>query len=344
VIDCLQMSAATFGAELRRHGFRISGTQVVDISGTRPGFAITAVVRRGQIDRAASIAHALTTRDAEIAERKLRAWEDGKVSAEVRRNARDRTGARRGGHGAGARVHGTDHIRGGVGRIHQGRAIASRTEGARFGRPRAAATLGRACPMTREHLRPRSVRVVSNSREIASSRCPAKPAVGGRSSPDANGQIDRARSLRKAVQGRRTPSATRLRLPSRHCAGGEGAEGSAQADPSCVWGRESPRVRGEPGRSLRRRCAGGCDAAGALVAKKSGFMSSLPFTSRRDDVGVGRAAADIAAHPLGDLGIGQDRRGGKVFHGVARPAEVSLNSSLRDRPLRLSRMAWRFDS
>jgi hypothetical protein len=81
VIDCLQMSAATFGAELRRHGFRISGTQVVDISGTCPGFAITAVLRRGQIDRAASIAHALTTRDAEIAERKLRAWEDGKVSA-----------------------------------------------------------------------------------------------------------------------------------------------------------------------------------------------------------------------------------------------------------------------
>jgi hypothetical protein len=59
MIDCLQMSAATFAAELRGHGFRISGTQVVDISGTCPGFAITAVLRRAQIDRAASIARAV---------------------------------------------------------------------------------------------------------------------------------------------------------------------------------------------------------------------------------------------------------------------------------------------
>jgi hypothetical protein len=44
------------------------------------GFAVTAVLRRGQIDRAASIAHALTSRDAEIAERRLRAWEAGKAS------------------------------------------------------------------------------------------------------------------------------------------------------------------------------------------------------------------------------------------------------------------------
>jgi hypothetical protein len=79
MIDCLQMSAATFTAELRRHGFRISGMRIVSVS-VCPGFAITAVLRRGQIDRAASIAHALVSRDAEIAERKLRAWEAGKVS------------------------------------------------------------------------------------------------------------------------------------------------------------------------------------------------------------------------------------------------------------------------
>jgi hypothetical protein len=79
MIDCLQMSAATFTAELRRHGFRISGTRIASVSVCR-GFAITAVLRRGQIDRAASIAHALTMRDAEIAERRLRAWEAGKAS------------------------------------------------------------------------------------------------------------------------------------------------------------------------------------------------------------------------------------------------------------------------
>jgi hypothetical protein len=68
LIDCLQMSAATFAAELRRHGFRISETQVVDISGICPGFAITTILRRGQIDRAASIAPAVAARQAELVE------------------------------------------------------------------------------------------------------------------------------------------------------------------------------------------------------------------------------------------------------------------------------------
>jgi hypothetical protein len=79
MIDCLQMSAATFADELRRHGFRISGTQVVNISGTCPSFAITAVLRRAQIDRAASIARAVAARQAELVERRMRAWEAGQA-------------------------------------------------------------------------------------------------------------------------------------------------------------------------------------------------------------------------------------------------------------------------
>jgi hypothetical protein len=43
-------------------------------------FVVTVVLPRGQIDRLASIAHALTSRDAKITYRKLRAWEAFKVS------------------------------------------------------------------------------------------------------------------------------------------------------------------------------------------------------------------------------------------------------------------------
>jgi hypothetical protein len=78
-LDLIAAIATTFTAELRRHGFRISGTRIASVSVCH-GFAVTAVLRRGQIDRAASIAHALTSRDAEIAERRLRAWEAGKAS------------------------------------------------------------------------------------------------------------------------------------------------------------------------------------------------------------------------------------------------------------------------
>jgi hypothetical protein len=81
-LDLIAAIATTFTAELRRHGFRISGTRIASVSVCHGchGFAVTAVRRRGQIDRAASIAHALASCDAEIAERRLRAWEAGKAS------------------------------------------------------------------------------------------------------------------------------------------------------------------------------------------------------------------------------------------------------------------------
>jgi hypothetical protein len=48
ILDSLQMSAAVFKAELRARGFQIRGRRVWDVSGVCPGFAITAVLRRGQ--------------------------------------------------------------------------------------------------------------------------------------------------------------------------------------------------------------------------------------------------------------------------------------------------------
>jgi hypothetical protein len=74
------MSATTWARELRRHGFVVSGTRITDVSSRCPGFSISAVTRRGIIARAATIERALAARDAEIAERKLRANEAGKVS------------------------------------------------------------------------------------------------------------------------------------------------------------------------------------------------------------------------------------------------------------------------
>jgi hypothetical protein len=48
IVDSLQMSATVFKAELRARGFRIRGRRVWDVSGVCPGFAITAILRRGQ--------------------------------------------------------------------------------------------------------------------------------------------------------------------------------------------------------------------------------------------------------------------------------------------------------
>jgi hypothetical protein len=65
---------------LNRRKLSGSGTCITDVSSRRPGFSISAVTRRGIIARAATIERALAARDAEIAERKLRANEVGKVS------------------------------------------------------------------------------------------------------------------------------------------------------------------------------------------------------------------------------------------------------------------------
>src|SRR5262245_12114963 len=44
------------------------------------------------------------------------------------------------------------------------------------------------------------------------------------------------------------------------------------------------------------------------------------FADGCDDVGIGGAPADVAAHPFGDFGIGQGRRGRDIRRRVARPA------------------------
>src|SRR5919197_6726084 len=41
-----------------------------------------------------------------------------------------------------------------------------------------------------------------------------------------------------------------------------------------------------------------------------------------NDVGVSGTSADVAAHPLGDLGMGQRRRGRDIRRHVAGPARV----------------------
>jgi hypothetical protein len=72
-----QMSEATLTAALRASGFQIRGSRVWDISGVCPGFAITAVLRRGRIDRAATLARAVAARQEAVAKRRPRAWNDG---------------------------------------------------------------------------------------------------------------------------------------------------------------------------------------------------------------------------------------------------------------------------
>jgi hypothetical protein len=73
IVDSLQMSAAVFKAELRARGFQIRRRRVCDVSGVCPGFAIMAVLRRGQIDRVATLARAVAARQEEVAERRARA-------------------------------------------------------------------------------------------------------------------------------------------------------------------------------------------------------------------------------------------------------------------------------
>jgi hypothetical protein len=65
------MTDPQFTASLRARGFQIRGTRIWDISGVAPGFAITAVMRGRQIDRAATLARAVAARQEEVAERRV---------------------------------------------------------------------------------------------------------------------------------------------------------------------------------------------------------------------------------------------------------------------------------
>jgi len=56
-------------AELRARSFRIRGRRVWDVSGVCPGFAITAVLRRGKLDGVGTLARAVAARQEEAAAR-----------------------------------------------------------------------------------------------------------------------------------------------------------------------------------------------------------------------------------------------------------------------------------
>jgi hypothetical protein len=68
-----EMSVAVFKAALRRHGFRVSGIRIVDMSGKCPGFSTTAVldIKRGKIARNRTLAKCINERNAAVAKRAL---------------------------------------------------------------------------------------------------------------------------------------------------------------------------------------------------------------------------------------------------------------------------------
>ena len=65
----LQMTSGEFKTALRAAGFGVENGQIVDISGTCPGFATVAIFRNGEVDRRATFAKVIRERDAEIARR-----------------------------------------------------------------------------------------------------------------------------------------------------------------------------------------------------------------------------------------------------------------------------------
>ena len=68
-----EMSVAVFKAALRRHGFRVSGIRIVDMSGKCPGFSTTAVldIKRGKIARNRTLAKCINERNAAVSKRAL---------------------------------------------------------------------------------------------------------------------------------------------------------------------------------------------------------------------------------------------------------------------------------
>jgi len=58
---------------LRRHGFRVSGIRIVDMSGKCPGFSTTAVldIKRGKTARNRTLAKCINERNAAVAKRAL---------------------------------------------------------------------------------------------------------------------------------------------------------------------------------------------------------------------------------------------------------------------------------
>ena len=64
-----QMTSGEFKTALRAAGFGVKDGQIVDVSGTCPGFATVAIFRNGEVDRNATLAKVIEERDAEIARR-----------------------------------------------------------------------------------------------------------------------------------------------------------------------------------------------------------------------------------------------------------------------------------
>ncbi len=84
---------------------------------------------------------------------------------------------------------------------------------------------------------------------------------------------------------------------------------------------------------LRARLAGdGCDRVrGVRGLERSGTASPARVEDRRDDVGVGAAAADVAAHPLADLASSARARRAEVGRDGARPARRRARAASRRR-------------
>jgi hypothetical protein len=61
------MTAAEFAAELKKHGFRVVGTQIT--SDDCPGVAWKPTMRSGRIDRARTLSKVIQKRSEEIARR-----------------------------------------------------------------------------------------------------------------------------------------------------------------------------------------------------------------------------------------------------------------------------------
>jgi hypothetical protein len=76
-----QMTAHQFKTALRAAGFGVENGQIVDLSGTCPGFATVAISQNGKLDRNATLAKVIRERDIEIARRE--AETDGPYEASL---------------------------------------------------------------------------------------------------------------------------------------------------------------------------------------------------------------------------------------------------------------------
>ena len=127
--------------------------------------------------------------------------------------------------------------------------------------------------------------------------------------------------MRTPAPIRRPPSSSRLDPVVRQPRDVDEQLGRLDAEPHQVdevraAGRGTSRPARRPASRPRRAAS-----FGALVAER---LQRATVLDRRDDVRVGAAAADVAAHPLADLVRGRASAPRDVARDVARPARVDL--------------------